>query len=210
MDPWPSALLAVVLATTGCATLLGPDPAPLPPEGEAFTVVARGCGMQLTEHESVWVTYPDRTLHHLVVAVEANRTDEDGEDDPEDRRSDDVNLAYKEVLEVLEDANATGAFPLDHYLEESRDNGYDRVDLWHAETGLLEEEAFEGLREAVTRADLGQREDRYMESTVSDGCGIDLAAWTPDGSAHVFRTTGSGPQDVQALDELHETLHPDR
>lgn len=166
--------------------------------------------MQPTPHTSVWVSYPDATLYHLTVAVETNRTGEDGREDPEDRRPGDVNVTYDAAIQVLADANATGAFDPGYYERASRDRGHARIDLWHAETVTLGEERFRDLRETVTRAGLGDRADRYTgPHRVSDGCGIDLAAWTVGGYAHVYRTTMNGPDEVKALDALHLDLHPE-
>lgn len=210
MRPWLAGGVLAILLVSGCAGLLGPDPATLPPEGEPFTVIGRGCGLQFVEHGTVWVTYPDRTLLHLVVAVESNRTDEDGREDPEDRHAGDVNVSTEEAIRVLAQAEATGAFDLHHYQEASRENGFEHLDLWHAEREQLDPDAFDEPRRRVTRAELDARDGaRYTQPHgVSDGCSIDLAAWTGDGYGHVFRTSMHGPEAVQTLDEEHDVLHP--
>jgi hypothetical protein len=198
---WALAALVALLAA-GC---LSAAPAPLPPEGEVFTAVGQGCGQQLVAHEDVWVTYPDRRLYHVVVADETDGSAQ------EDRRSGDVNVSQARAVDVLEGADRAGALDLTWYRNGSGGNGTVGTDVWHAELDTLSPSRFLDLRRRVSEAALDARQPRYTEPhTVVDGCGIDAAAWTPGGYASVYRTSSNGPEEVRALDGLHDELHPNR
>ncbi len=191
----------LLVPATGC---LGPslEPAPLPPDGEIFTLYGLACSFQQHPNKDLLVTYPDGTLYHLNVEALENRTDV-----PTTR-----SIPLAEAERVVQDANRTPVLNLTFYAtymgpqdpeDPQTSNGYV---IKHAEKLALPHDTLLELRRRVTEADLHDR-DRVYPGSLVDGCSHTLSAWTDGAYPVVLVTNDGGPEPLRAFIQAHRDHH---